>query len=153
MNKIITCKSIGAYEASLKKGKRYELLDKNDLKNQVKIRDNNGRVRWYPTILFNLQGEDIPIVLGWEFTTPLDSEMDDWVEVKINLSDGTKRWCSFVTPEYLQEMISKSNSQPGFWSAHTIIVKNIKTDIIDKMLNILDQNGEILAASLPFVDS
>jgi hypothetical protein len=152
MGKMITCIASGAYQEALTRGEYYEVLDEDDVKKQVKIRDNNHRVRWYPVILFNLHGETIPIISSWEFSTPVDDELDDWIEVNIYLNNGSRRWCSFVTPTHLQRRLSMPNSDPGFWSDHTVIVRSITPELIDKILNILNKNGELLKASRPLGD-
>lgn len=150
MSKIVTCISIGAYEKALTRGVYYEALDEDVIKKQVKIRGDNGRIRWYPAILFNLQGEAAPVILDWKFNPVVEYDVDDWVEVDIYLTDGTRRWCSFVTPTHLQERLSLPNSQPGFWLRYTFVISSITPDRIDAMLKFIDQQGELIEASHPY---
>ncbi len=148
MKKMITCTSVSIYQEALTRGQQYEVLDEDTTKQQVKIRGDNGRVRWFPMTCFDLEGRPVAVMVRWQFDNPIENEFDDWVEVSFDLSDGTRRWCSFVTPDRLKRLLDQQHAEPGYWSTHMILVRSLTPEVIERMLRVLDQKGKLLDASV-----
>ncbi|MEM8535269.1 MAG: hypothetical protein AAGF95_30810 [Chloroflexota bacterium] len=148
MSQTITCLSISVYREHLTRGKQYLLLDMDDHKRQVKIRADNQRVRWFPRGLFEIKGGVAPTLVTWQFDDAVEDSTHDAVEVSFVLSDGQRRWCWFMTPSYLQELLDKPQAEPGIWLANIVVVRDLSSDCVDTMLKQLDQQGELEFASM-----
>lgn len=147
MSAIATCTDIGAYRDALTYGVKYRILEYNDSRHQIKIQDDNRRVRWFPATLFDLTGNDVARIDRWHTDSPLDVGTDDWVEVTITLENGTRRWCSFVTPRYLENLLDQPHADAGIWSRHMVVVKIIDVDHIERALRQIEQQGELLTVT------
>lgn len=149
VGKLVNCVSVGTYEGKLTRGQKYIVLEHDSEQQRVRIRGNNGRIRWYPMYCFDLEGGSVPILLRWQFDDPIEDEADDWVEVSFDLSDGTRRWCSLVTPARLKWHLEQPLADPGVRASHLIVIRSLSSEDVDRMLRLLDQQDELLDASLP----
>jgi hypothetical protein len=66
----------------------------------------------------------------------------------MEFSDGTRRWCSFMTPDYLKHYIA-SPDEPAFYSASVIFVRDLREDTVEEALLHLEENNELVAHTLP----
>jgi hypothetical protein len=151
MSKFATCASIGSYADALTRGKQYEVLDEDHTRQQVKILGDNGRVRWYPSACFDLDGTPTPLMTYWQYDAAVGDPLDDWIEVSFDLSDGTRRWLSFVTPLRLKRLLEAPASEMSIWSDHMVIVRSLEPERIDQVLKMLDQDGDLIKASVPYL--
>ncbi len=152
MGQMITCTRASTYPSALTRGKAYELLAEDADKGKVRIRGDNGRTRWYPASYFDLEGRPVPMLTGWKFDDPIDDddEATSWVEVSFNLSDGTRRWSMLFTPDRLKRGLEQPNiDPPGFHAPHLIVVRSLDPADVDRTLRYLDEQHELLEASLP----
>jgi hypothetical protein len=68
------------------------------------------------------------------------------VEVVVTMDDGALRWCYFMTPAALA---SAGDWVPGtrvrfhYGTPHMIVVSELSADIIARVLQHLDRNGEL----------
>jgi hypothetical protein len=145
----ITCECVGIYERALTRGKDYDLLDQDAPKQRVRIHGDNDRTRWYPMSCFDINRAAAPTLVHWRFDDPVTDPTNDFVEVSMDLSDGTRRWCIFVTPAYLRSWLERSSQCPGIHSHHMIIVSKLTVSAVDCTLACIDQQGELIGASLP----
>jgi len=158
MGKWITCLSVSVYEQALTRGSKYELLEMDKIKAQVRLRGDNGRTRWFSTDCFDLDGGEAPTLVRWWFAEKVEDENCDCVDVSFELSDGTCRWCWVCTPDYLKQLLESrsdpkkwgSEFEPAFWDPHTIIMLRIADNEVDWMLRELDRQGQLLTASMLF---
>ncbi len=58
----VTCIDIATFSNALTRGKKYEVLASDDETRKVKVRGDNGRVRWYPLYCFASAEEPLPHV-------------------------------------------------------------------------------------------
>jgi len=159
---MIVCTSSGVYREALTRGKAYELLGHDETKRQVKVRGDNRRGRWYPAGCFDLTGRTVPILLvGWRFDDPVRDDLNgrdetnNWVDVVMEFSDGTKRWCSLTTPEYLKRLLEPRDdpsrwsgaNEPAVWSASMIVMRDLADVTVDWTLKYLDSQDELLSHS------
>jgi hypothetical protein len=145
MEHMVTCLSIGVYDDALTRGRKYLLLASNA--RNIKIRNNRGRNSWYPVSLFDLRGEDVPVLLHWKFDNDINDDTSAMAEVSFELSDGAKRWSLFVTPEYIVERLSQKSSENWLWAHHLIIVGQITVESVSEILSYLDQHNSLEDAS------
>ena len=150
MRRLLTCTSIGVYHGALTRGKQYEVLGERP-DGSLKLRGDNERVRWYSSYCFDLAGGVAPTLVRWWFEHEGLGELppDQWEDVAFELSDGTYRWCSFVTPMYLKQLLESPHrvSEPGLWVPNVIIVKSLERQVVDAMMRYLDDHAELLKAS------
>lgn len=149
MAKEIVCISVGTYREALTRGHRYELFALDPLRHQVRIRGDHGRTRWFPASHFDLEGAEASVIVRWQFDDPIDDEAMDWVEVTVDLSDGSRRWCIFITPERIAQYLTRPGAEPGMWGAHIIAVLCISPETVERVLRELDQQGELIECTMP----
>ena len=149
----ITCTSAGIY--ALTRGQQYELLADDEQKEQVKVRADNGRIRWFPAYQFDLSGGKVPVLASWRFDDPIIDELNgrdeinNWVDVVIDLDDGTKRWCQMATPEYLKQLLGPRPDEPMVYARNLIVVRNLARATVEQVLRYLGQQGELIEFPLP----
>ena len=159
---MIICTSTGVYREALTRGKAYELLGHDARKAQVKVRGDNGRTRWYATGCFDLTGKSVPnLLVGWRFDDPVQDEINErdetnnWVDVVMEFSDGTKRWCGLTTPEYLKRLLEPRDDpskwggeyEPAVWSECMIVMRDLAVRTVEWTLKYLDSQDELVRHS------
>lgn len=149
MNKNVICVSVGVFSHALTRGQLYEVIEEDTAKGQIKIRGDNGRVRWYPLYCFAQEGTSAPRLREWCFAESVQDFYNDLVDVSLELDDDTCRWCIVATPDYLKQLLASPRSEPGIWIAHMIIIHDLTHNSVDAMLRYLDQQGYLIQASLP----
>jgi hypothetical protein len=156
VNKVITCRNATSYRGMLTRGKEYKVLDADYSKNCTKIVCDNGKTRLFPFDCFDLEGRYVPMLVSWSFDDNIEEvKRDDfltWVEVTINLSDGTKRWCKLFTPELLLRILSLPNTS-GIYHPNIIVVRSLNFSDVDRMLKEMDENDELIEASIQIIES
>lgn len=152
----ITCINATFYKGMLTRGRTYRIIEIDESKNCVKLVCDNGRTRLFDSGCFDFEGKPVPMLIEWNYDDdPIKAEKDDeflsWVEVSFKLSTGEKRWCKLITPSGLQRILNLPNSNPaGIYIPHLIIVKSYSSDDVDNMLKWMDENNELISASIPY---
>ncbi len=149
-NRVITCRNATSYTEMLTRGKKYMVLDIDHNKSCVKIVGDNGKTRLFPLGSFDLDGNDVPMLVSWSFDDNIEEvKREDfltWVEVTIEMSNGTKRWCKLLTAELISKILSLP-SNFGIYYPNMIIVKSFNYNDVDSMLKEMDENDELIGAS------
>ena len=150
----ITCKRVGCYEDALTRGKKYKVVDENVSNENVKIIGDNGRTRWYSSNMFDLDGNIVPVLVDWRYDDQVDQDDNgedwNWIEISFTLSDGANRWSILYTPERLLSNLKRDNiDPPGLHIPHLIIVRSYRKEDISRVLKYLDDEDELIEASLP----
>jgi hypothetical protein len=141
-----TCVSEAGYGEALTYSRKYEILAVDEEKRQVKIKGNNGRVRWFHIGCFDLTGSEVAVLVGIKIRDELEPEPSGWVEVDLELSDGQKRWCWFATPKLLLKTgdhIEGTNIQALYGVPHLIVVNEVTAEIISQVLHHIERQGEL----------
>jgi hypothetical protein len=107
---LATCLDQTSYPEALTRGKKYPILAYDGEKRQIRICGDNQRSRWYPTVCFDLSGNDCPLITAITLDDPIQDPQHDCIEVSISLSNGKTRWCFCVTPSWLAGAISNLNA-------------------------------------------
>jgi len=153
MGQLITCTSVSNYP--LTRGKQYQLIVHDAERNQVRVRADHGRSRWFPAYCFDLSGGAVPVLDAWRFDDPVIDALNgrdetyNWVDLILKFDDGTQRWCQLMTPDYLKALIDNP-IEPMFCAKNAIIVRDLATATVEQVLLHLDQQGELIEFSLPF---
>ncbi len=66
------------------------------------------------------------------------------VEVTVELQNGQRRWCFFITPESLSKVgdyIPQTNVRIHLGVSHMIVVSQLDKTIIEKTLQLIDTEG------------
>lgn len=163
MANAITCTSVGCYGDALTRGQQYELLAYDERKQQVKVRGDNGRARWFGARQFDLSGGVVPILVDWRFDDLVHDDLNNLdetkncVDVTVRLNDGQARWLIFVTPDYIKWLLEERSDparwggayEPAVWGKHVVVIRDLATETVGWMLSYLDQQGELIPHSLP----
>lgn len=168
---LITCVDVSMYRAALTRGKKYELLAYDEAKGKVRVCGDNNKRRWYPRLCFDMKGSDVPMLKSFTIDDPIHDSKKDCVEVTVKLSKGRRRWCIFVTPDWLSAYFSRDLEPKPIdhdgWvihqttilggdvatksgkhfdvvhAPHILIVPEISEDVIDAALHYLDSQNEL----------
>ena len=89
-------------------------------------------------------------LVNWRF----DDEVGDdpaewnWIEITMTFNDRSKRWSILYTPERLKNNLSRDNiDPPGLFIKHMIIVRSYSKSDIQRVLEELERDNELLEAS------
>ncbi len=145
MGKMITCADESSYGSALTRGKQYEVLAEKEGK--VRVCSDDGRIRWYPSICFDLEGNPASRLSRWKFDEPPDEKPEMLVEVTMHFSDGAYRWSIIATPASLKNLLEERDAEPGLWISHMIVVRSLNPVDVGLTLSQLDCGGDLLAAS------
>ncbi len=143
----IVCINEGVYSGALTRGTHYSAQAEDAGKRQVKVRGDNGRVRWFPTYCFDLEGREPVTMVGMTLLDdPEDAETRS-VEVDIELSTGERRWCWFTTPKGLAEVLQErfeSGDLLMYGAPHLIIVSALSKAMIEEALDYIERHDKLL---------
>lgn len=151
-----TCIGESVYGVALTRGRKYEILALDEAKRQVKVEGNSGRTRWFPVGCFDLTGADAPVLSGITVRDALEPESSGWVEVDVELSDGQRRWCWFVTPALLMntgERLHGTDIQAVYGVPHLIVVNELTEEVVVRVLRHIDRQGELLNCTQPIEEA
>ncbi|PFP22726.1 hypothetical protein COJ96_25165 [Bacillus sp. AFS073361] len=154
INNNILCRTPGVYSDGLTRGNSYKVIDINNDKEMVRIKCDNGRLRWFPLSLFNVNSEDIIDLISWKFDDEVSNDANEtnWIEISMKMSDGSERWCILFTPERLKNALQKPDIHPpGLHIKHMIVVRSYNVEDIQSVLEYLNQQGELISATLPLL--
>lgn len=152
----ITCVSESTYAGELTQGRSYAIVAHEPGKEQYRILNDRGRQRWYPSFCFAPPGVQPPMLSHFTIDDPiLDAEMDA-IDVTIEFTNGTRRWCIFTTPRYAATIGTVLISKEG-WSfrvlqgtPHMHLISELHETLITAALDHLNRQGELMDGSLPF---
>ncbi|MFF2015900.1 hypothetical protein [Paenibacillus sp. NPDC058177] len=141
------CSSIGNYEHALTKGKKYKILDEKE--EMIRIVGDHGRRVWINKYYFYFNDEEVLILTDWKFDD--DVETLEFIEITLTFNDRVKRWCIITTPDKLKQHFARlaAPELPGIHIGHMIIVQRIDVDTVNGFLRQMDNQDELLKASLP----
>ncbi|MBE1553064.1 hypothetical protein [Sporosarcina limicola] len=150
-NQTIICRTIGEYTNNLTRGKSYQVIEINGEKELIRIICDLGRHRWFPQYYFNLDGTGVVSFISWTFDdeVTVDPTVTNWIEISLEMSDGSKRWCMLYTPERLLNVFKQPNiDPPGMHLKHMIIVRSYTVGDVQWTLTSLEQQDELMKATL-----
>lgn len=138
-----TCTDIAVYEDALTYGSRYRVLARDEAKRQVQVRGDNARERWFPEYCFDLTGQPVARLVS-VFTEGLDAPN---VDVSIEFSDGTWRWCTFTTPDALAQRDGDDVGEARLLGCGQLVVSTLTEAAIEQTLRHLESKGELRACT------
>ena len=151
MNEVI-CVCVASYRNALTRGKRYAVLDTDAAKEQLRVKGDNGRARWFSELCFVPGDQLVPLLVGYKLDDPITPGPDQNVEVMVQLSDGQRRWCTFVTPSQLAnhgEWI-EGTQIPFHYENHCVIIAGqLSEELIGRMLQQIEDQGELVNCTWP----
>lgn len=143
-----TCVTVGVYTDALTYGKTYVILAWDEDKNQAKVHGDNGCSRWYPGYCFDMTGREVPKLLRIQQRDPSEDPQTCAVEVELELSNGQRRWCFFVTPDILSQLSGEitvgAERLLSYNAPHMIVVSAINYELIEQTLLYIQSQGELL---------
>lgn len=78
----------------------------------------------------------------------LSSANDMAIEVRVTMADGEERWCFFMTPAAMAacgDWIPGSTNRYHLGVPHMIVVSRIDSEVIAKVLALIDDDGLLRA--------
>ena len=150
---VVTCKCESIYLDALTYGKRYDVLETDLDKNQLLIEGDNGRTRWFPSECFEMTTVELPRIASINFLDEITSP-GQFCEINLEMSDGTKRWCYFVTPEHLAQSgdtLNGTDVRIHYASPHMVVVNHLTEDSVRLALDHIERQGQLLTCTLPRV--
>ncbi len=148
----LRCTRVSVFEDELTRGKRYQKLADDETKQQVKVRNDRGHVRWYPRYCFDREIEPLAVLVDHRIDDAIAANEDGPIEVTVTLSNGDRRWCIVATPSAL---VSCGDWIPGtevrfhYRNRHLLIVEKLTEEIIARMLVYIDSQGDLEDCTLP----
>lgn len=149
--KEVTCMSEGVYSGSLRYSHMYRVIAYDTDKRQMKVQNENGHVRWYPENCFVPGRKEFPKlarILAWD---QIEDAQRSSVEVTIELSDGQRRWCFFITPEGLAHLDGQTLHGTVhlilYGAPHMIVLRDLSLQSIEEALSYIECQGELLACT------
>lgn len=137
INDSVYCKSIGIYSGQLTKRKSYIITETNS--QNVRIQNDEGKLRWYSKFYFGLNNE--PEIVSIHIDNEILDEESDTVEVTIEFSNHDRYWVVFTTTKYLDQVL---HEETYFSVFHYIIVKNLNENSIRSAIYKLDEQNELI---------
>lgn len=133
----IYCKNIGVYSGQLTKRKSY-IVEEINAEN-VKVQNDEGRLKWYSQFYFSLYNQ--PEIISINIDDTIENIESDAIEVTIMLSNKAKYWMTFTTPKYLDKILDE---EPYFSSKHFMITKHLTEESIKSTVLKLDEQNELI---------
>lgn len=149
INRTITCRTVSGYSDNLSRGKSYKVLGVNEEKQMVRVICNHGRHR-----LFNLDDSMVVTLQNWKFDDEVTDDPRDtnWLEITLQMSDGSKRWCILYTPQRMYNLFNQPTIHPpGIYIKHMIISRSYSYEGTNSTLIYLDEEDELINAILLLV--
>ena len=149
---MLVCISVGSYKEALTRGKIYEVLDEEPEKEQVKIRGDNNRTRWYRKYYFDDPSCSVPVVESWKFDDTIQDDSEnslEQIEITITFNSGEKRWCWICTKAGLIDNIERNMDGCVLFFENLIVVKNLTQSVVNEAIYELDQQNQIIGATRP----
>ena len=149
----LVCVAEGAHPGRLTRGRVYDVAASDPARALVRVRDNGGRLRWYPSAVFAAPDFVPTRLVTFTLDDAIADPADDCVEVTLHLSDNTRRWLTFTTPTRLARTGDAYSLPEGvivhahLLLAHVIVLSSISADAIAAVLAYLDGQGELSACS------
>ncbi|TZF96209.1 hypothetical protein FW781_12295 [Chryseobacterium panacisoli] len=133
----IYCKDIGLYSGQLTKRKLY-IIEEINAEN-VKVQNDEGRLRWYSKFYFSLNNK--PEIISINIEDTIENTESDAIEVTIEFSNKAKYWMTFTTPKYLDKILNEGSY---FSSKHFMIIKHLTEESIKSTVLKLDEQNELI---------
>ncbi|MDW9380862.1 hypothetical protein [Chryseobacterium sp. JV558] len=137
INDKIYCKDIGVYSGQLTKRKSYIIEEIND--ENIRIQNNEEKLRWYSKFHFSLNNE--PEIISIKIDDKIGNIESDAIEVTIMFSNKVKYWMTFTTPKYLDKILDEASY---FSSKHFMIIKHLTEESIKSTVLKLDEQNELI---------
>ena len=104
----VRCARVADSANALCRDNKKEMMDTNE--RNVKIRTEEGRVRWFPSTCFVPMGTPLWCLVDFRIGADVEAEPCVQTEVTVVLQQDESepvhsetRWCYFVTPQYLRQ--------------------------------------------------
>ncbi|MBZ0268860.1 hypothetical protein K8I85_11940 [bacterium] len=149
----LMCSSVSIYGHALTRGSRYEVVEADRLRCQVRLRGDDGRVRWFPSHCFARPDQPLPVMTEFTIDDPLPEEGTSApVEVTVRFVSGERRWCVFATPQALVrcgDWVDGTRVRFHARNRHVIVAAELSRELIGRMLRHLDAQGDLVECTLP----
>ncbi len=83
---------------------------------------------------------------------PIETHITGAIEVIVEMNDGSKRWCFFLTPQGVTQcgdLIEGTKIKFHYGASHMFIVSKISKKIIEATIMQVEKQGELERCTLP----
>lgn len=135
---IVFCINESVYSNHITKRKNYTIVDTKE--GQIRIKNDKQKYVWLPNLCF--VDYKVPDIVSIVIDDEIDDTINDCIEVTITLSDGERRWATFMTIEWLKKLFSEHRKYVT--GQKLIFVEAITKDIIEQTIIELDKQNELM---------
>lgn len=132
------CINESSYSEHLTKRKEYTVA--NIKPDQIRLKNNNGKLVWLPDYLFTK--ENIPDITLINIDDEISDELNDCIEVTVFFSNGERRWTTFITLKRVQKLFNEHRTYLA--GKGIIIVQKINKEIIEKTIIEMDKQNVLI---------
>jgi hypothetical protein len=135
---IVYCIDESGYSNHITKRKSYTIVAIKE--DQIRIKNDNQKHVW----LSNLYFVDFkpPNIVSIVIDDEIRDSKNDCIEVTITMSDGERRWTTFMTIEWLKNLFNEYRNY--FTGQKIIFVEEVTKDIIEQTIIELDKQNELI---------
>jgi hypothetical protein len=143
----VTCTNSLIFPDALTRGQKYPVLTFDEVKQQVKVRGDKGRARWYPALCFDLSEENARSLLSYtvwieaeEWATRTWKPEDANSDVVITFADGTRWGATFFSYANIATLAEKNRrtgenlSGKYLWTSDMILVDEVSRPCIEEVV-------------------
>jgi len=151
--KPVICICEGVYSDAITYGKKYPVIEHDLEKDQIKIKGDNQRLRWFPLYCFDLSSLDAPTVKSiWiaaeNWAIGQWRSLNDNTDVIVTLSNEERWIATFFTYHNVLSLVERYK-QSGeclhgkyFWGSDMVLVDEISRNNIETIIHHLIITGE-----------
>ncbi|TYP73263.1 hypothetical protein [Paenibacillus methanolicus] len=148
----LVCVCVGLYRDALTRGQRYEILEEDSEKAQIKVLGDNNRTRWFPRSYFNDSSVNVPVIDSWKFDDYIRDDGEnslEHIEFTVTFSTGEQRWGWICTKAGLADYIDRNWNGPVLLIENQIVVQNFSHSTVQEALYELDRQDQLIRATQP----
>ncbi|MDI6803844.1 MAG: hypothetical protein QME58_08360 [Bacteroidota bacterium] len=136
INNKIYCIGESVYSNHITKRNCYTIFESKE--NTYRIKNDSNKLVWIPKTCF--VDHEIPAIVSINVDDEIKNPNNDCVEVTIEFSDGKKYWTTFVTVEYLENLMKSRNY---LVLNEFIIINEISEIDIHTVIQEMDRTNEL----------
>lgn len=139
------------YKDAITRGRFYQVFEtRNDMygRREMRIVDDDGCQKWFGTFYLDMEKESVPKLTKYKIQGGIQHP-DEFLEVDLDLSDGTQRWCWIGTPQSFYHAsgddIPGTNVTFHHHLKNSVIIRSdgIREADVEKVLHYIDVQGEL----------
>ncbi|MBI3233727.1 MAG: hypothetical protein HYZ42_06745 [Bacteroidetes bacterium] len=146
IGQLIYCNDESIYSHAITKRKSYTVLDIDINKAQVRIKSNTERLVWISFLCFSdVKG---PEIISITIDDEIKDSLNDCIEVTIQFSNNQKFYTTFITPEWIKQLLNKQKDY--VLGTNLIILKELNKANIESTIYEMDKLNELISMTFEY---